>query len=322
MRKFYSERATFKGVIGGKNVNDLRSMDFNIDNSSDRIKFVEDMLEDCDDFLKEYIEKYYKVSTNNELSDDINVFKNLEAMATYILNSKDIPNESKQEYKIYSDEQLFTKAVKENEGDYDNVMFFLKNNNRNEYIVKPLSIDISDFEDERIKDCLLDYKKMLDYLKNQLSMARNGEKIEIKNIRLARKMSKNIKDDMILVKEKKLKPIKLKCNGDFAPIIDWSKFNYTNINHIKAMLYINRTAIAPDDELSLIKYDIDCAIKDLKKQGKLDKKDIKIINLIKRDKSYTYEDIGNILNMSKQAVYGRINRISKRIVAYFTKKNF
>ena len=323
MKKFYSERATFEGVIGGKDINDLKKMDFSINDSSNRIKHVNKVLEDCDDYINEYIEKYYKVSTNNELSDDINVFKSIEDLGTYILNSDDIPSESTQEYKIYTDEQLFMKAIKENEADYDNAMIFLmKNNRKNEYLIKPLSIESADYEDERLKECLLEYKKMLDYLKNQLSLARKGEKIEVKNIRLARKMSKSIKDDMILVKEKKLKPIKLKCNGDFTTTFDWSKFDYTNKNHIRAMLYINRNRIAPDDELSLIKYDIDCAIKELRKNKKLDKKDIKIINLIKKDKSYTYEDIGKELNMSKQAVYGRINRITKRIVAYFVEKKY
>src|SRR5699024_10931542 len=113
-----------------------------------RIKLVEDILNNCQPLINGYIDKYYKVSTTNELSDDINIFKNIEMLGTYILNSKDLPTESKQEYKIFTDEKLFMKAAKENEGDYENALIFLKNNKRNEYLVKTMTIEASDFEDE------------------------------------------------------------------------------------------------------------------------------------------------------------------------------
>lgn len=320
--KFYSERATFKGVIDGKSVSNLKQMDFNLNNSKDRIEYVDKVLDECDELIKQYIDKYYKVATTNELSDDINLFKGLELLATYILNSKDIANESKQEYKIYTDEQLFIKAVKENEGDYDNVILFLKNNKRNDYIVKPVTVNDEDFKNEKIKEHLESYKKMLDYLKNQLSLARKGEKIEMKNIKLAKKISKEVKDDMILTKEKVYKPIKLPLNGDCSTKIDWDRFDYTNKDHVRAMLYVNRSSLVPDDELALIKYDFDCAIKELIKNKSIDSKDVKIINLIRREKSYTYEDIGRELKISKQAVYNRINRITKKLTKYFYEKKY
>lgn len=320
--KFYSERATFKGKIDGKCVNDLKKLNFNIDNSLDRIELVENILNDCEPLISGYIDKYYKVSTTNELSDDINIFKNIEMLGTYILNSKDLPTESKQEYKIFTDEKLFMKATKENEGDYENALMFLKNNKRNEYLVKTMTIEASDFEDERLKEYLTSYKLMLDYIKEQLSKASKGEKISIQNIKLAKKISKELKDDMILTKEKLIRPIKLPINGDFTTKNDWDKFNYTSREHIKAMLYINRSCISPDDDISLIRYDIDCAIKHLKKNKKLDKKDLIILDLIRKDKSYTYEDIGFEIQMSKQAVSSRINRIVNKIVKYFAKKNF
>ena len=138
--KFYSERATFKGKINGKSVNDLKKMNFNIGESKERIEVVENILNDCDDLISDYIDKYYKVCTTNELSDDINIFKNIEMLGTYLLNSKDLPAESKQDYKIFTDEKLFIKASKEYEGDYENAILFLKNNKRNEYIVKPMTI--------------------------------------------------------------------------------------------------------------------------------------------------------------------------------------
>lgn len=319
---FYSERASFRGNINGKTVKNLRNMDFSLENSKERIEYVENILNECDELLKQYNDKYYKVNTTNELSSDIDLYKNLELLGTYLLNSKDLPTESKQEYKIYTDEKLFLKAVKEIEGDYENSIAFLKTNRRNEYIVNPLSIEDKDFEDERLKEYLTPYKNMLDYLSNQLSLARKGEKIEIKNIKLAKKIAKELKDDMILTKEKIIRPIKLPNNGDFSPIYDWEQFDYTNKNHIRAMLYINRPTITPDDDVSLISYDVKVAIKELYNNGKMDKKDLKILYLLKKEKSYTFEDIGYELKMTKQAVNGRINRIINKLIRYFEEKKY
>ena len=320
--KFYSERATFRGSIDKKNVNDLKSMNFGLENSNERLECVNNILTECDPFINGYIEGYYKVNTTNELSDDINIFKNIEMLGTYLLNSKDLPTESKQEYKIYTDEQLFIKASKENEGDYDNAMAFLKNNTRNEYIVEPITVSEADFEDERLREYLKCYKNMANYIREQLSLARRGEKIEIKNIKLGKKIAKELKDDMNLLKEKIIQPIKLPCNGDFSQTIDWEQFIYTNREHIKAMLYVNKDCILPDDDVSLIKFDINNAIRDLYNNKKLKDKDMIIIDMLKRNKSFTFEDIGYEINTSKQYVSNRLNVIVDKIVAYFIEKNF
>lgn len=320
--KFYSERATFRGSIDKKSVNDLKSMNFGLDNSNERLECVNKILEECDPLITGYMDKYYKVNTTNELSDDINIFKNIEMLGTYLLNSKDLPTESKQEYKIYTDEQLFMKATKENEGDYDNAIAFLKTNTRNEYIVNPITICKEDFEDERLREYLSCYNNMANYIRNQLSLARKGEKIQIRNIKLGKKIAKELNDDMKLLKEKIIQPIKLPCNGDFSQKIDWEQFIYTNREHIKAMLYISKDGILPDDDVSLIKHDINNAIKDLYNNGKLKKKDMIILDMIKRNKSFTFEDIGYEIGASKQYVNNRLNVIVDKLTTYFMQKKF
>lgn len=320
--KFYSERATFRGSINKKSVNDLKNMNFGLENSHERLECVNKILEECDPLIHGYLDDYYKVNTTNELSDDINIFKNIEMLGTYLLNSKDLPTESKQEYKIYTDEELFIKATKENEGDYENAIAFLKNNVRNEYIVKPIAVTEEDFDDERLREYLKCYQNMAIYIKNQLSAARRGEKIQIKNIKLGKKIAKEIKDDMNLLKEKIVQPIKLPCNGDFSQKVDWDQFNYRDGEHIKAMLYMNKDNILPDDDVSLIKHDINYAINDLYNNNKLKSRDMIILDMIKRNKSFTFEDIGYEIGTSKQYVNNRLNVIVDRIVDYFIKKNF
>lgn len=317
---FYSNRANFRGKVNGKNANDLKNMDFNIDDYLSRSLHVANLLRECDDFINAYNFEYYKYNTINELAEDINVFKNLELLGTYLLNSKDLDTESHQEYKIFTDEQLFNKVMKENDSNYENVMLFLKDTNRNDYIVKPLDIEDEDFDNPVIASYLNDYNKLRGYALSQLLKARRGEKIQIKNIKVAKKIAKEVKDDMILTKEKLVRPIKLDISGDFGAKIDWNEFDYTNKEHLRAMLYINRKSLVPEDDVSLIRYDIDCAIKSLAKRKLLDSKDLTILNLLKMDKSYTFEDIGYELEVTKQAVNGRINRIIKKLAKYFEKK--
>lgn len=316
---FYSDRVNFRGKINGKTANNMKNVDFNINEYENRLKVIEKIIEECDELINEYISKYYKYNTTNELSDDINIFKNIEFLATYLLNSKNLDVESKQEYKIFTDEQLFSKYYKENKEDYNNIIPFLKVNKKNDYIIQPDKITKEDFNDDRINKYLEDYELMLNYIRKQLLLARNGEKIEIKNIKLAKKIAKEIKDDMILIKEKIIRPIRLNISTTSCNNICLDEFDYTNEKHIREALYLNMTNIIPDNELSLIKYDLDLAIKKIYKNKKIDEKDIYIINCIRKNKSYTFEDIGYELGITKQAVNGRLTRISKKIAKYFEK---
>lgn len=90
--------------------------------------------------------------------------------------------------------------------------------------------------------------------------------------------------------------------------------DYSNIKHIAAILYLNSENISYENDISIIAYDITKAIRELRKLGKLDDKDMYIIEGIRH--SVTQEDIACELNISKQAVNKRIFKISKKIIDF------
>lgn len=327
---FVGHRARFTGEIDRKSVSDLRKLDYELDSLEKRRGHIDNLVGtdgECRGFYDNYMDDYFKSNTTNELSEDINIFKSIETMGSYLLNSRDLEKESKQQYKIYTDEQLFKISLIEGnaigrsgEGeqniDEEQIMHYLMSNKRNEYYSKEMKITNSDFQDERVSEVLEQYDTFYQYLKEELNKIRDKKKSNI-NLYQARNMMKSVKDDMILAKHKIVRPIEITPSGDFSPSTDWDLFNFTDKEHIRAVLYMDKQGIIPDDDISLIVYDVNKALKELYKNGELDKTDMNIIALIRQDKSYTLSQIGEGLEVSQQAISKRIDKISKKIANYF-----
>lgn len=328
--KYIGHRGQFRGELNGKTANDLRKLNYELDSLEKRRECIEGMVGETGaykDFYEEYIEEYYKCDTNNELTEDINVFKNIENMGTYLLNSKDLPTEKKQEYKIYTDEQLFKKSLMEcnlqnsscddQEYNEEQVIHYLLVNKRNEYYPKIEKITNSDLEHESLKEVLGDYNKFYAFLKEELLKIRNKQPSKLSLYQI-KSIMKSVKDDMVLSKQKLLSIINFDPVGDFTPFIDWEQFDFNNKEHIKAALYLDQEHIVPGDDMSIIAYDVNCAIKNMYKQGLLNDTDLRIVNKIRKNKSYTLQEIGKELNVSQQAISKRINKISEKISNYFS----
>ena len=94
--------------------------------------------------------------------------------------------------------------------------------------------------------------------------------------------------------------------------------NYSNPKHIEAILYLQGNEISYENDMSVISYDITKVINDLREIGKLDDKDMHIIDGIRH--RITQEDLANELGISKQAVHKRISKISQKVVDFYRTK--
>jgi hypothetical protein len=75
-----------------KKINKLSDkLDYNIDKVEDRLKLVEDIIKESDDYLVDYYDNHYNphLGQNSFLSEFTRMGKDLEALASYILYSKD-----------------------------------------------------------------------------------------------------------------------------------------------------------------------------------------------------------------------------------------
>ena len=328
----------FTGTIDGKNVFDLTKIDYNLVNSKERLEYLNKLVDECSGFLEGYFygteerEPYYKYNPRtwkDVLSHDTNVCMVLETLATYLLNSKDLPLEKQQEYKIFTNEELFKAAQKElnsksktSGGSSENevIEFLVRNLKSNGYYPKDIVIKPSDFKDteKNLGEILMAYDLMYQHLKEHARRLRFGEETPYSVTKIRRLMS-GLKDDMILTKEKIKRPIELENNGDFSNITEWSKFDFSNKEHIKAILYFKPRRLAPEDELAILIYDTNNIIKRLYSKGKISKIDLEILDMIRSE--FTLEEIAKELGYSgKTSVFKRLNNIAEKIVKYSEEK--
>ena len=111
------------------------------------------------------------------------------------------------------------------------------------------------------------------------------------------------------------RPIEIENNGDFSSITDWLRFDFKNIDHVKAILYFKPRSLAPEDDLSILIYDVNNIIKNLFKLKKIDKTDLEILDMIRSE--YTLTEIAKELNFSGESnVRYKLNNIAKKITKY------
>ena len=122
---------------------------------------------------------------------------------------------------------------------------------------------------------------------------------------------KDIDDYMKMVKKSLDTPVCItpnKCpvNSNISEIID-----YSNEDHILALIKNQGSYEGLIDDMSIINYDIRCAIKKACVNGDIKDMDIQIFSLMKKGK--TKEEIAKLLDVSRMTVHRRIRRIASAI---------
>ncbi len=263
----------FYGKIGEKTIYDFsRLLNYNINSPEERLELVRSLLYKEDGTKEKFFEELFtqkfdlkkeleEVLMNEENEDDTdlsrlsftganispvklilskedalysesNIAKELEKITNYILFS--LPKEQRTEYKIYKDEQLFQKMLKEQsvEGgsNADLVLHFLMKNNQNFKIEKKQRIEETDIEE--ILE-LKEYKIMLDSIRFKLKKIALLEKIYGK--------SKGLSDLEVLTLEDKA------LLGEYkVKIEDLTKEFYKEQQRQKALLQKHSALIKED----------------------------------------------------------------------------
>ena len=344
MSKFVSYRANFRGTLAGITVEELKGLDYEKEKLIDRMKEVLDKLDKVQPFFDEYffqkedeeneegekeVREYYKCSPNttDELSEDINICKIIQSYGSYILNSRDLPKERQQEYSILTEEEFEKQLLKEMSTDFKvDSSIVLDCRPKNDYTNLDHKITKKDLNPHlqnnkygvREKDLYLakvlnDYETFREYLREEMRKLKSGEPTQMTLYKLKNLLG-GLASDVIDAK-KMILGIKAPAKrlGDESPMNDYSTLDYSNPEHIKAILkFCNITkSPRPDDMISHVGYDVFMAIETLKKQKQLDKIDLEIIECY--NANYTLEDIGNEVRMKKQSVDYRIKKICEKI---------
>ena len=331
-------QSNIKGELGNKKIKDMKKMlDFSKSTLEERKQIVDKILEEYDEFLKiyffeknEHSRKAYfsggSLSSSQTVSEKNIVCDSIAALASYLLNSRDIERLYKdQEYVFYTDEEEFNKyhqkVVSSTSDATDEVIHFLLQQGKNYNLVGTTQITKQDLADTgEMGEILRAYQAFKEELRLRLLDIRNSTHNSKLNVPLfqAKRLMNVINDDMRYTKESYSKRVYFGGLKSEIPKIDWDMIDMTNEEHVKALLYINRgNQLSPDDDLSLIVYELNKTLKILVDNGKLKKEDLKLINLLRQEKSYSKGEISKIMGYSQSVLSKRINKISKQICKYY-----
>lgn len=345
MTKFISPRARFTGTLNGIKAEDLKGLDFNIETIEGRLKEVNDKLEHVTPFLDEYFfakpegeededkkREYYKYSPNttDELSEDINICKYVQAYGSYLLNSKDLPRDKQIEYTILSEDEFKKQLLKEMATDFkseSNVV--LDSRPTNDYKNLDLKITKKDMypelqknaygirdKDKELAYILNNYENLREHLRGEMAKIKSGEGSYLSLYQI-KSMLATIMGDMYDSKRMVLGiRNQAKRLGDESPYNDFSTLDYSNPEHIKHCLKfctITKTP-RPDDIVSHIGYDLYIAIENLFDCDMLDEIDKEIIECYNSG-NYTVREIANEIKRQPNVVTQRLDKICRRIVS-------
>ena len=324
----------FYGKIGGKRINDFLKFDYSLGTCSERIDFVNEVLEmymvDGVEFYHEYFDEVYDqekkngkidivISTSKSQYTESNVANALEMIANYILamDKKD----RGVNYKIYTSEELYRKACQESKvindvarangglatiDSFDRIdgakcesfpIFQLPKNYKK---VKDLKIEKDDLEKYLP---MKDYSDFYEYLKNESNrLWDKGKLTKEENIRKNKiaKIIPEVKKDIIECKKQLQMPIIWK-----APLKDSGKADYDMLdmfdkNVVKELLKVKKQVDLQDD-LSCILVDLENLI------NKVDFTDKQKIVLDMWMNGLSTNDIAKNLNIKMQTVVGSLN---------------
>jgi DNA-binding CsgD family transcriptional regulator len=330
----FTSQRNFKGKLDGTTVHEInKKVDFKKTKLEDRKQVVENILGNTD-FYSEYFDGYFKsgITSHDFLSQENNVCRSLDRMATYLLTSDEIKAEEekeKTEYVFYSDERYFQKKVDKERSvesltnsesnDYsDNVIHFLKKEEGNKILIKGQSITSEDLEREDwLGEVLRSYKPFLDLVTEKL---KNNED----NRFILSRVKGQLQNDMIYSKDALLGVFgyNLKYFSQSTEY-DIDVFDFTNPIHLKGdiietesgkfvsakgLLFL-KPNFDPNDDFSFILLDLKNTIE----KANLTDFEKEVLRLTQD--GLTQDEIAENLETYQMKISRTIDRIVKKVIS-------
>ena len=227
------------------------------------------------------------LSTSDNLYTDSNIARILENMGTLIIDSEKKRDDPERYIKVFKSEEMFIKAI-----DEQNAMLqivnssptgrYAKTTGRNDLFVLANQINYK-MEKRRVKlndkdleeldkefgckyplvhdyyTTYLQYKKEVEKYRGMIREGKVLSNTEKYKYKYARRHVKTLKNDFLDVIEKKERPILFKAPLPDEGCPEWSMFDETDPEHVKAALRVNR-GNDMQDELSVIIRDLEITV--------------------------------------------------------------
>ena len=275
------------------------------------------------------------LSTSDNLYSDSNIATLLETMGTMIIESERKRDNPDKYIKVFRSTEMFAKAIDEqnalsqivnssSDGKYAKTMgrddMFVLVNQMNYKMekrrVKLNDKDLGELDKEFgckypvVHDYYItysQYKKEIEKYRNMIKEGKVFSDIEKYKYKYAKKHVKTLKNDFLDAIEKKERPILFKAPLPDEGCPEWSMFDETDVEHVKAALRVNR-GNDMQDELSVIIRDLEITVS----QCEWTDRQKRILELLKTD--MPLPQIAKEVKMDVKNFSREYDRICKRIV--------
>lgn len=256
------------------------------------------------------------------LSSDINVCREIEKMADYVLFSPDGERITKKtiynfypkeifEQKIRKEEKISAFGALEDEQRNEDVIDFLIREGENYKKQIQQKITFKDLNDVALS-VLKEYEKFINKLRNMLSA--KGDSLSFSEKKKLRQMISSLIDDEIHVKDKVKGTIYFKQVLKDSTVVDYNQFDFTNKNHVLALLKVPKRTDLNEDLACLI-FDLESLIKNTNLTH-LEKQVLKLWRL----EDETQESIAVHLGVTQPYISKILNSIATKIGNQYTKE--
>jgi predicted XRE-type DNA-binding protein len=295
----------------------------------ERIKIVEDIINDNKIRIKNYFDDNFNVHPKagihgDNLSDKDKMCKQLETLATYILfcpDSKINEQSSKKiTYNYYTNKDLERKINRDDhlEGIVENINKNTENKINTIDVLIPEGINYkkeikqtineNDINDPELTP-VHDYQNYINALKTKLDTLRKEKKNRKLQYKLMRHM-KLCKTDQIICKDKLKGTIYFNDVLPDSTDIDYDQFDFFDKEHVKCLLKFKPMKLTTD--LGILIYDLEQIMKHIK----LNSQDKVILNYW-RDDSLNQEEMSKILGLSQPYIVSVLDKIADRVTKKF-----
>ena len=322
----FSLRHIFAGDINNHSLKDFE-LDYNVSDIDSRMKLIKTELNKYLDeygrnFFETFFDEHYKVNITEEdkLSSEINVCKKLEVFADYLLRSTEVRMERKADetkYYFFVNKEEFLKRTKKETAlsgfsdlGQDKVIYFLCNKQGSKIKKsKEQKIFKEDFKgDSDLAIILNEYKNFIDLLNDSVGKTISKRRADV--------LKGQVNQDMIHIKNCLCGTFDFQNALPDTTVPEWDKFDYSNPEHIRLALYINKE-FDMNDEVSFILMDLDIITKKLHKQDILTDRQFEVLSYLKL--GYNTTEIAKELNVAVVTIHKIIKSMAKKIANYYKK---
>lgn len=316
-----------KGSINGIFAGDFKKkLNNEIKTAEERLELVKDILEKDKEFFDIYFEQDPEITVrpiwnlcpncSDPLSDRSPIVKELEMMASYIIFSPDQPLlVEKSKYKILKPAQFDIIKNKEiNCGTTTNPESYIEFMERTVNYKKEMNqvILTKDFNDPEL-ECLIEFEKNKKEAHEKMKYLKENN-LDMNLYYKLKRLMKELKTDMIIIKEMIKKPIRwkspLKDSGEFDYDI---AFDWNNREHVRCLLQVSEKPMNTD--LGAMKFDL----KNLLKEINFSKIEKDVLNWF-LDSDIPQRTMAKLLKVSDSNITQILDRIVDKIIFQYNLK--